>query len=154
MPEREALGLNVIEAQACGVPVMAPGAPPFTETVLPEQTGWLYADPRLGGKSNEYPPFAELLEHVITLWQRGELPGSPACGCTHAKFSRQQFRFSSWKVAGRYRLGQQSRIAVSTDEDKMIRKDGRTMRRLRKLRFALSSVTNGRKRRGFAAGCG
>lgn len=91
LPEREALGLNVIEAQACGVPVMAPGAPPFTETVLPEQTGWLYADPRLGGKSNEYPPFAELLEHVITLWQRGELPDPRRAVAHMQKFSRQQF---------------------------------------------------------------
>ncbi len=46
LPEKEALGLNVIEAQACGVPVIAPAAPPFTETVADGVTGHLYRDPR------------------------------------------------------------------------------------------------------------
>jgi glycosyltransferase involved in cell wall biosynthesis len=46
LPEREALGLNVIEAQQCGVPVLAPAAPPFTETVIDGRGGYLYADPR------------------------------------------------------------------------------------------------------------
>jgi glycosyltransferase involved in cell wall biosynthesis len=46
LPEKEALGLNVLEAQACGVPVLAVQAPPFTETVAPEVTGLFYADPR------------------------------------------------------------------------------------------------------------
>jgi glycosyltransferase involved in cell wall biosynthesis len=46
LPEKEALGLNAIEAQACGTPVLAPNAPPFTETVLDGESGWLYRDPR------------------------------------------------------------------------------------------------------------
>jgi len=46
LPEKEALGLNVLEAQMCGVPVLAPKAPPFTETILDGATGHLYADPR------------------------------------------------------------------------------------------------------------
>ena len=46
LPEKEALGLNVIEAQACGLPVLAVHAPPFTETVAAELTGCLYEDPR------------------------------------------------------------------------------------------------------------
>lgn len=46
LPEREALGLNVIEAQQCGTPVLAVNAPPFTETVLDKQTGYLFRDPR------------------------------------------------------------------------------------------------------------
>jgi glycosyltransferase involved in cell wall biosynthesis len=46
LPENEALGLNVLEAQMCGTPVLAPKAPPFTETVLDGQTGYLYRDPR------------------------------------------------------------------------------------------------------------
>ena len=46
LPEKEALGLNVLEAQACGTPVLAPRAPPFTETVLDGKTGFLYRDPR------------------------------------------------------------------------------------------------------------
>jgi glycosyltransferase involved in cell wall biosynthesis len=30
----------------CGTPVLAPKAPPFTETILDGQTGYLYRDPR------------------------------------------------------------------------------------------------------------
>jgi len=46
LPEKEALGLNLLEAQACGTPVLAPNAPPFTETVLEGKSGYLYRDPR------------------------------------------------------------------------------------------------------------
>ncbi len=46
LPEKEALGLNVIEAQVCGLPVLAVDAPPFDETVADGVTGWRYADPR------------------------------------------------------------------------------------------------------------
>jgi glycosyltransferase involved in cell wall biosynthesis len=46
LPEKEALGLNIIEAQACGTPVIAVNAPPFTETVLDGASGFLYLDPR------------------------------------------------------------------------------------------------------------
>jgi glycosyltransferase involved in cell wall biosynthesis len=46
LPEKEALGLNVIEAQHCGLPVLAVAAPPFTETVIDGETGFLYRDPR------------------------------------------------------------------------------------------------------------
>jgi len=49
LPEKEALGLNVIEAQACGTPVLAPDAPPFDETVMHGATGLRYADPREDG---------------------------------------------------------------------------------------------------------
>ena len=49
LPEKEALGLNVIEAQACGTPVIAPDAPPFDETVMHGATGLRYRDPREDG---------------------------------------------------------------------------------------------------------
>ena len=49
LPEKEALGLNVIEAQACGTPVLAPDAPPFDETVVHRATGLRYRDPREDG---------------------------------------------------------------------------------------------------------
>ena len=60
LPEKEALGLNVIEAQACGTPVLGINAPPFTETVLDGQTGLLYADPRSDGGQG----FATMLDHI------------------------------------------------------------------------------------------
>jgi glycosyltransferase involved in cell wall biosynthesis len=46
LPEKEALGLNVIEAQACDTPVVAVAAAPFTETVIEGETGFFYLDPR------------------------------------------------------------------------------------------------------------
>ncbi|MBI3370402.1 MAG: glycosyltransferase family 4 protein [Betaproteobacteria bacterium] len=49
LPEKEALGLNLIEAQACGTPVLAVRAAPFTETVIDGNTGYLYCDPREDG---------------------------------------------------------------------------------------------------------
>ena len=49
LPEKEALGLNLIEAQYCGTPVLAVRAPPFTETVVDNETGFLFADPRSDG---------------------------------------------------------------------------------------------------------
>lgn len=60
LPEKEALGLNVIEAQACGVPVLAPKAPPFTETVVDGVTGFLYRDPR----QDDGEDFARLLARL------------------------------------------------------------------------------------------
>jgi glycosyltransferase involved in cell wall biosynthesis len=52
LPEKEALGLNVIEAQACGTPVIAPDAPPFDETVMHGATGLRYRDPREDGAAD------------------------------------------------------------------------------------------------------
>jgi glycosyltransferase involved in cell wall biosynthesis len=46
LPEKEALGLNLLEAQVIGTPVLAVDAPPFTETVRDGVTGHLFADPR------------------------------------------------------------------------------------------------------------
>ena len=60
LPEKEALGLNVIEAQACGVPVLAVRAPPFTETVASRLTGLFYTDPR----QDQGEAFAALLSRL------------------------------------------------------------------------------------------
>lgn len=49
LPEKEALGLNALESQAAGTPVLAPAAPPFTETLEEGASGFLYADPRRDG---------------------------------------------------------------------------------------------------------
>ncbi|KXI23976.1 glycosyltransferase [Photobacterium sanguinicancri] len=46
LPEKEALGLNVIEAQHCNLPVLAVKASPFVETVVDGKTGFLFEDPR------------------------------------------------------------------------------------------------------------
>ncbi len=63
LPEKEALGLNVIEAQACGTPVLAVAAAPFTETVLEGATGFFYRDPR----EDQGADFAQLLQRLQTL---------------------------------------------------------------------------------------
>ena len=60
LPEKEALGLNVLEAQACGCPVLAVDAPPFVETVAPGITGLLFPDPR----TDRGAGFERLLERL------------------------------------------------------------------------------------------
>jgi len=61
LAEKEALGLNVLEAQACGTPVLAPDAPPFTETVLEGKSGYRYRDPRTDGGAD----FALLIQDIV-----------------------------------------------------------------------------------------
>jgi glycosyltransferase involved in cell wall biosynthesis len=61
LPEKEALGLNVIEAQACGTPVLAPDAPPFDETVMHGVSGLRYRDPREDGGAH----FGSTLDLVL-----------------------------------------------------------------------------------------
>ena len=60
LPEKEALGLNVLEAQALGVPVLAVDAAPFTETVRDGVTGLFYPDPRGDGGAG----FARVFERA------------------------------------------------------------------------------------------
>ena len=60
LPDREALGLNVIESCLCGTPVLAVDAPPFTETMRNGVTGFLYTDPRKDGGRD----FAQLLAAI------------------------------------------------------------------------------------------
>lgn len=63
LPEKEALGLNVIEAQACGTPVLAVNAPPFTETVVEGATGYFFIDPRQDSGAD----FSRLLRELAGL---------------------------------------------------------------------------------------
>jgi glycosyltransferase involved in cell wall biosynthesis len=65
LPEREALGLNAIEACLAGTPVLAVAAPPFSETMRDGVTGFLYADPRRDGGQD--------FERVLTGIERGVL---------------------------------------------------------------------------------
>jgi glycosyltransferase involved in cell wall biosynthesis len=84
LPEKEALGLNAIEAQACGLPVLAPNAPPFTETVLDGETGFLYRDPRLDAGA----AFSALLASLVA----GRLRPEPQRATAHlARFSYHAF---------------------------------------------------------------
>ena len=61
LPEKEALGLNLIEAQYCGTPVLAVNAAPFTETVIDGQSGFFFSDPREDGGES----FAQLLQRLL-----------------------------------------------------------------------------------------
>lgn len=61
LPEREAMGLNILEAQFCGTPVLAVNAPPFNEIIRDGETGFLYTDPRQDGGEN----FEALLGKLI-----------------------------------------------------------------------------------------
>jgi glycosyltransferase involved in cell wall biosynthesis len=84
LPEKEALGLNIIEAQACGTPVLAPAASPFTETVVDGVTGFLYGDPRDDGGED----FARLLTKLQALAN----PPDPRLATAHlARFSFAAF---------------------------------------------------------------
>lgn len=84
LPEKEALGLNVIEAQASGTPVLAPAAPPFTETVADGVTGFLYRDPREDAGRD----FLRLIERLQNLPRRLDPRDAPQ----HlAKFSFDAF---------------------------------------------------------------
>ena len=91
LPEKEALGLNVLEAQLCGTPVLAPNAPPFCETVLHGQSGYLYPDPRKDSGAG----FRQLLADLVS----GRAPRpDPRRATDHlARFSEDAFRA---RVAG------------------------------------------------------
>jgi glycosyltransferase involved in cell wall biosynthesis len=81
LPEREALGLNVIEAQMCGTPVIAPRAGPFVETVIEGRGGYLYNDPR----TDKGEDFARVLDMI----RQSDSPPDPRRDSEHL----QQFGF-------------------------------------------------------------
>jgi len=85
LPEKEALGLNIIEAQQCGTPVLAVRAPPFTETVIEGETGFFFADPR----EDAGVSFGRLLERLLA----GALRPDPRLAKAHLeRFSFAAFR--------------------------------------------------------------
>lgn len=61
LPEREAMGLNILEAQFCGTPVLAVNALPFSEIVRDGETGYLFTDPRLDRGQH----FEQLIERLL-----------------------------------------------------------------------------------------
>jgi glycosyltransferase involved in cell wall biosynthesis len=84
LPEREALGLNVVESAALGTPVLAIDAPPFTETMQTGKTGFLYVDPRQDAGAD----FARVLDGIRDGTLRPDLAGA----APHLeKFSRAAF---------------------------------------------------------------
>jgi glycosyltransferase involved in cell wall biosynthesis len=85
LPEKEALGLNIIEAEYCGTPVLAIHSPPFTETVTEGETGLFYIDPR----QDQGKDFARLLNELTAGRERPKpQPDSPHL----AKFSFPEFK--------------------------------------------------------------
>ena len=85
LPEKEALGLNIIEAQVCGTPVLAVNAPPFIETVLEGETGFFYTDPRRDGGRD----FARLLDALLATG--GKYPDPRKAMAHLERFSLAQF---------------------------------------------------------------
>lgn len=93
LPEKEALGLNLIEAQYCGTPVLAVRAPPFTETVIDGQTGFFFTDPRQDGGG----AFAQLLERLLA----GAVRPDPRQATVHLdRFSVAAFRERAARALG------------------------------------------------------
>ena len=74
LPDREALGLNVIESCLCGTPVLAIDAPPFTETMYDGVTGFLYTDPR----KDQGRHFAQLLASLADGTRKPDMTRAPA----------------------------------------------------------------------------
>jgi glycosyltransferase involved in cell wall biosynthesis len=85
LPEKEALGLNLIEAQYCGTPVLAVRAPPFTETVIDGESGFFFTDPR----EDKGESFGQVLQRL----QGGAARPDPRLATAHLeRFSFAAFR--------------------------------------------------------------
>jgi len=86
LPEKEALGLNIIEAQLSNTPVLAVNAPPFTETILDNVTGFLYPDPRNDNGAGFEKSFARAIDGPPLR------PTSTPAGQNHLqRFSKAEF---------------------------------------------------------------
>jgi glycosyltransferase involved in cell wall biosynthesis len=91
LPEKEALGLNIIEAQACGTPVLAINAPPFNETIIEGSSGFFFVDPRQDGGAD----FDRLLSRIASLQVRID----PRLATEHlARFSFASFVERLWPI--------------------------------------------------------
>jgi glycosyltransferase involved in cell wall biosynthesis len=80
MPGEEDFGINSLESQACGVPVIALARGGARETVIPGDTGFLYEEPSVQGLCAALDKFQDFSFNKTTLR-------------THAlKFSRDSFK--------------------------------------------------------------
>jgi len=67
MPGEEDFGINSLESQACGVPVIAFGRGGAKETVLPGETGFLYDEPGIEGLSAALDKFKDMNFNKTTI---------------------------------------------------------------------------------------
>jgi glycosyltransferase involved in cell wall biosynthesis len=67
MPGEEDFGINSLESQACGVPVIALGRGGATETVVPEETGFLFDEPSVKGLSAALDKFRDFSFNRTTI---------------------------------------------------------------------------------------
>lgn len=106
LPEKEALGLNVLEAQGTGTPVLAPRAPPFTETIVHGEGGFLYRDPR----EDSGIEFGDLIQSIRT----GRPRPDPRSASGHLeKFSYTAMVERARRILGHLRLAQASYLKQS-----------------------------------------
>jgi glycosyltransferase involved in cell wall biosynthesis len=101
LPDREALGLNVIESCLCGTPVLAVDAPPFTETMRDGITGFLYVDPRKDAGRH----FGELLAGIADGSRKPDMAQAPA----HLE------RFSFARFADRVDAAMRDAVSLTSD---------------------------------------
>jgi glycosyltransferase involved in cell wall biosynthesis len=67
MPGEEDFGINSLESQACGIPVIAYGQGGAKETILPGETGVLYEEPGFEGLSAALDKFKDMNFNKTTL---------------------------------------------------------------------------------------
>jgi glycosyltransferase involved in cell wall biosynthesis len=67
MPGEEDFGINSLESQACGIPVIAFGRGGAKETVLPRETGILYKEPGIEGLSAALDKFKSMNFNKTTI---------------------------------------------------------------------------------------
>ncbi len=82
MPGEEDFGINSLESQACGIPVIAYGRGGATETVIAEKTGLFFLEPSAAGLSGVLDKFQTLDFNKADIRNNAE------------RFSRQRFKTS------------------------------------------------------------
>lgn len=114
LPEKEALGLNIIEAQSMGVPVLAVDAPPFNETVVNQVTGLRFTDPRIDRAAD----FKEKLSAILKgQFARDEHQAQQHLSNFSEEAFAQRFRklFETMRFAGK--TAPQAKLGASRTQD-------------------------------------